>query len=127
MAKKEEARLNGLSRLAAIRQEADQGQTPCDEEFERLYPHLFSLLTNNRVAEGKMVEMPRLGIVNNAGDWVLSLAVAGLQMYGSIMAKTLNSGLAAIDQALAGGTFPWIVKLTKPPRIREMVKPLKSG
>lgn len=115
--------LNGLAKLAKERRDADLGQAPADPEFERKYPTLFSLLTNNRVDEGKMVDMPSLRIQNNAGDWCFALSVTGLHMYGEQLYASIEAGFKGVDQALAGGTFPWKVRLNKSPRIRDVVKP----
>jgi len=117
--------VNGVADIFRLRHTAEMGQVPTDEAFRTRCPHLFSLLTNNRVDDHHWTEPARLTITNSNGDWLLGLSVPGAKAFAELLCSTLDEGLSQLDVALAKGALKWKYNLkrqAKPIRDREIEK-----
>lgn len=122
MAKQKEE-LNGLSALYEHRVRAASGIAPCDAEFEKRWPILFSLMSNNRVGKERFTAPVRLGLANSSGDWCVSLSAPGLQCYGEVLCKTFLDGLDGLEALLGRGAFPWKTNTVKDVKVKEIKIP----
>lgn len=122
MGKKTAGELNGVAKLFEMRQAAEQNVAPSDEVFREKYPHLFSILTDNRISETQVFDGCSMTIRNSTGDWAISLSAGGLRMYGTILARTIEEGLAEANLRLGNTTFPWKVDQRKRVNVRELKK-----
>jgi len=120
---REQEPLNGVAALYKARLLAGQGIAPCDQQFEERWPHLFSLLSNNKVSRDKFTLPVRLGVYNACGDWCLSLSAPGLAMYGEQLYKTFLEGLDGLTAAIAAQTFPWKPNPARALKVKEIEKP----
>lgn len=122
MARRKNPELNGVADLYMLRQLAERNQAPDDPDFGQKYPRLFSILSDNRISEDKLIDPPILSVKNAAGDWQVSLSVPGLRMYGEVLAGTFLEALDLLERRLAEGSFPWKVNTKKAVLAREVKK-----
>lgn len=120
MAKRRTEGLNGVSELYMMRQLAERNQPPDDPEFAALYPKLFSILSDVKISESQLIDPPILSIRNAAGDWLLSLSVPGLRMYGDALGSTFQAALANLEARLANPDQFWKVNVKKPVIARDV-------
>jgi hypothetical protein len=111
--------VNGLADVYALRRKAERGVVPCDEGFRKQYPSLFSVLTNNRLDDKHWTEPARLSLQNDHGDWAVGLAAPGLGGFTSVLAPTLEAGLALLDEGLCLGTLHWRFNLKRSGKARK--------
>jgi hypothetical protein len=119
MAKAKAGDLNGVAELYKARKLIDQGIAPCDVEFSKLYPHLFSLLTNNRIDDKHVIDPPCVRVSNASGDWCFSLAVMSLGMFGEVLVNEWAQGLPELERKLTEGKGFWRPNQKRKPKLRD--------
>jgi len=122
---KEKPSLNGTAMLAEIRRRAEIGQAPSDESFEQRYPALFSLLTNGQIDPTHVADGNFIRLSNNNGDWLLTVGVPALGMFGEVQDRTFDLVLTKLETALAANKIDWKANLKRPAKPRLLKEPGK--
>jgi hypothetical protein len=118
---------SAVQRLYQARQLADKGIAPNDEEFARLHPSLWELLTVCWLDDEQRIDPAYLRISACAGDWVHTLSSPSMKGQLSVATRTFAEGLGALDVALATGSVAWSFWLKQKPAIRKQPRPEKRS
>lgn len=94
-------------KLLARRLQAKGPLVPADEEFRRLHPVLFDLLTKPLCINKRVLEPCRLGLVIGDGDWIVSVNDAVLKQTLAVRAATFAEALQALEEALKSTEQRW--------------------
>lgn len=127
MARPPKSELNGVSAVYALRLASERPSLPNDDAFRERFPSLFSYLTTVEIGPGLFMEPLRLSIQNASGDWAIGLSAPALGGYTSVLAPTVDAGLAALNEGLATGTLRWKFDQRKSPKIRKRTQQPKSS
>jgi hypothetical protein len=117
---------SAVQRLYQARQLADRGIAPNDEEFAKLHPNLWELLTVCWLDADQRIDPAYLRVSACAGDWVHQLSSPAMKGSLSVATRTFAEGLNALEVALATGSVAWSFWLKQKPAIRKQSRPDKG-
>ncbi len=115
-----EKRVSLLEEIASLRNDAERGIDPCDEEFQKLYPDLWELMTACLIDENRAVQPGIVTVMNQNGDWAWK---ASSQAYGVsklVLVKTWAEGLGRLNAALRDPSIPWQVYVKRAVKERKI-------